>query len=142
MDGFNNHSSMDYGHYNRVVFRAANTQQEAKRLFFKTKLNNERSIFMQIMKRLFALLSLVFLMNSPSYADTKTVRYIVHLAGNQAGTQITEIVSDAERRVSFEFNDRGRGPKLATRILLTPNHIPLLIETSGDRKSTRLNSSH
>ncbi|MCI0607334.1 hypothetical protein L0156_30515 [bacterium] len=87
---------------------------------------------MQIMKKLFAFLLLVFFMNSPSYADTKTVRYVVLVAGNQAGTQITEIVSETERRVSFEFNDRGRGPKLATRLLLTPNYIPLRIETSGN----------
>src|SRR6202158_4933985 len=60
-----------------------------------------------------------------------TLRYEVLVAGRHEGAQVTEIISENERRVSFEFNDRGRGPRLTTRILTNPDGTPALIDTAG-----------
>jgi len=50
--------------------------------------------------------------------------------GRKSGSQVTE-VSGNERTVSFEYNDRGRGPNLRTQMVLGPDHIPILVETTG-----------
>src|SRR2546430_4433334 len=63
-----------------------------------------------------------------------TVRYTVLLAGRPAGVQTCWVAADGARHFFFEFNDRGRGPRLVEEVSLGADGI--------DRKSTRLNSSH
>jgi len=60
-----------------------------------------------------------------------TLRYEVLFAGRHEGSQVTEIISENERRVSFEFNDRGRGPRLTTRMLVNRDGTPARIDTTG-----------
>ncbi|HME91775.1 MAG TPA: hypothetical protein VKE49_10150, partial [Myxococcaceae bacterium] len=48
-----------------------------------------------------------------------------------AGSQVTEINEDRERRISYEFNDRGRGPKLTVRVRVGSDGTPVLVESSG-----------
>ncbi len=60
-----------------------------------------------------------------------TLRYEVLFAGRHEGSQVTEIISENERRVSFEFNDRGRGPRLTTRILVNRDGTSARIDTTG-----------
>jgi imidazolonepropionase-like amidohydrolase len=60
-----------------------------------------------------------------------TLRYEVLIAGRHEGAQVTEITSENERRVSYEFNDRGRGPRLTTRMVVNPDGTPALIDTAG-----------
>ncbi|NIW36483.1 MAG: amidohydrolase family protein [Gemmatimonadetes bacterium] len=64
-------------------------------------------------------------------ATPDTLRYTVVLAGNLAGFQTTVVGGAGERVVHFEFNDRGRGPSLDTRIVLRDDELPRLIETTG-----------
>jgi Amidohydrolase family len=59
-------------------------------------------------------------------------KYTVLLAGNRAGTQVSQKTSNNEWQFEFEFNDRGRGPKLSTQVVLGPDSIPILIETKGN----------
>ncbi|HYY42762.1 MAG TPA: hypothetical protein VE775_08540, partial [Pyrinomonadaceae bacterium] len=59
-------------------------------------------------------------------------RYTVLMMGQPAGTQTATSTSAGERQVSFEFNDRGRGPKLTSRIAFGADSIPTLIETDGN----------
>jgi hypothetical protein len=60
-----------------------------------------------------------------------TIRYEVLIADRVAGSQVTEVKETGELQVSHEFNDRGRGPRLSTRIRLARDGTPVLIETSG-----------
>ncbi|MBC8120984.1 MAG: amidohydrolase family protein [Gemmatimonadaceae bacterium] len=66
-------------------------------------------------------------------ADTPRVRrYTVMLASRPVGVQTTEILPGGEWRISYEYNDRGRGPKLVTRLVLGPDRVPVLTETTGN----------
>ncbi len=59
-------------------------------------------------------------------------RSTVLIMGNVAGFQTVAVEADGALRVAFEFNDRGRGPKLDSRIVLGPGWIPTSIETTGN----------
>lgn len=76
---------------------------------------------------IFFLCTLVDLRGHPN-AET---RYTVLLAGKPTGAQTSIVKSDGVREFSFEFNDRGRGPKLTTRIKLDSAGIPVSLETLG-----------
>ncbi len=78
-----------------------------------------------------AALLLVILGTSPLFASTK-ITYTILLAGNRAGVQTTEALENGERRFSFEYNDRGRGPKIQCRMILNQQSIPVLLEISGN----------
>ncbi len=62
----------------------------------------------------------------------ETVTYRVLLAGNPAGAQTATLGPDGEWVFAFEFNDRGRGPKLETRMKLDAEGLPVRIETRGN----------
>ncbi len=63
--------------------------------------------------------------------DSNVARYTVLMASRPAGSQTTTVKAGGERLYSFEYNDRGRGPKLSTRIVLGEGNIPTLTETTG-----------
>ena len=69
------------------------------------------------------LLIAVLLLVSHSLMASDTTRYVVLSAGKIAGKQLTW--SDGQGKVSyrFEFNDRGRGPKLQVDIVLQSGQI-------------------
>jgi imidazolonepropionase-like amidohydrolase len=60
------------------------------------------------------------------------VSYKVLLVGNPAGIATTTAGPNGELRFFFEFNDRGRGPRLETRMVLSSDGAPVLIETKGN----------
>jgi imidazolonepropionase-like amidohydrolase len=68
----------------------------------------------------------------PAAATAGTARYRILLAGNAVGTQTTTVKADGERRVEFEYADRGRGPKLAMRMRLGKDGAPVSVETQGN----------
>jgi cytosine/adenosine deaminase-related metal-dependent hydrolase len=57
--------------------------------------------------------------------------FAVILGGRQAGTMTVETSDPATYRVTFEYNDRGRGPKLESTIRLGSDSTPVRLETSG-----------
>jgi len=61
-----------------------------------------------------------------------TVRHTMLLGGNRAGEQVVTIDADGVREIHFEFNDRGRGPKQATRMKLDAAGLPVEVQTSGN----------
>ncbi len=67
----------------------------------------------------------------PGFSADSSVRFSVLFAGNAAGHQISTRSGD-EITVHFEFNDRGRGPKIDSRIVLGEDGIPLSVETQGN----------
>lgn len=60
------------------------------------------------------------------------VRYTVLMMGKAAGAQTTLIKPDGVREFTFEYNDRGRGPLLTSRIKVDPQGLPVAVETSGN----------
>jgi len=66
----------------------------------------------------------------PAGAPAET-RYTVLMAGKPAGVQ-TSTTRDGMREFTFEYNDRGRGPKLSTRIRLEAAGLPVSLETVGN----------
>jgi imidazolonepropionase-like amidohydrolase len=59
-------------------------------------------------------------------------RYTVILGGNKAGIQTTNVAADGTRELAYEFNDRGRGPKLNAWIKLNDAGLPISVQTSGN----------
>lgn len=66
---------------------------------------------------------------APSVADT--TRYTVLMAGRPAGSQRSWSDADGTLHLAYEFNDRGRGPELAERIVLDRGGLPARIEVTG-----------
>jgi imidazolonepropionase-like amidohydrolase len=60
------------------------------------------------------------------------LRYAVILVGNRAGEQVVRPLSSGGWDVHFEFNDRGRGPKLDERIDCDRAGVPTKVEISGN----------
>lgn len=58
--------------------------------------------------------------------------YAFSLMGNRAGYQTVCLQADGTRVVYFAFNDRGRGPALASKIQLDAKGIPVAIATDGN----------
>ena len=64
-------------------------------------------------------------------APTDTVRHTVLISGRPAGAQHSWAASDGAHHYRFEFNDRGRGPALTSRVMPGANAVPLSIGTTG-----------
>jgi imidazolonepropionase-like amidohydrolase len=64
-------------------------------------------------------------------ADSPETRYTIDFGGNKAGTAVTRMVGPREWRYSFEYNDRGRGPKLEEHAVVDERGIPMLLEITG-----------
>src|SRR5262245_11811864 len=60
------------------------------------------------------------------------VRYTAVLMGKAAGVQTSIVQADGSRHYTFEYNDRGRGPKLTSRMKLDESGIPVAVETTGN----------
>lgn len=77
--------------------------------------------------------ALLVLALSPLHAADQPAetRYTIEYGGNKAGTAVTRAVGPREQRNTYEFNDRGRGPKLEERVVVDERGVPVLLEVSG-----------
>lgn len=57
--------------------------------------------------------------------------YTVELAGNRAGKAATRAGADGLWAIDYEFNDRGRGPKLTVQVALDRRSLPVRLDVSG-----------
>jgi imidazolonepropionase-like amidohydrolase len=62
---------------------------------------------------------------------TRTLRYSIFTAGQKAGTEVDTFISGGQLTSTFEFNDRGRGPKIVARYLIGPDGLPRRTDISG-----------
>jgi len=62
----------------------------------------------------------------------QTARYSIIMAGSKAGFETSTQEPDGSLRLYYEFNDRGRGPKINERIVLDKAGIPTELELSGN----------
>jgi imidazolonepropionase-like amidohydrolase len=84
------------------------------------------------MTRLFTILFAICTLFSIICHAEEVLEYTVLSGGNPAGFQKTKAISKTEYSVEYEFNDRGRGPKLSTQIVLNPNGVPVSIQNTGN----------
>lgn len=84
------------------------------------------------MSRSFIALACIAFAASAFSQSGSQVRHTVLMAAKPSGVQTTRVNADGTREYTFEYNDRGRGPKLTTRIRLDGSGIPVAIETSGN----------
>ena len=64
-------------------------------------------------------------------APSDTIRYIILQAGNPAGSELAVRHPDGSLYFFEEYNDRGRGPRLETRITLTPAGLFKTVAITG-----------
>ena len=78
------------------------------------------------------ILTLSFLIPTPVFAEEATSRnYDWVTAGNVSGSLQVESAAAGEYETSFEFNDRGRGPKLKERSQVDESGVLVSLEVSG-----------
>lgn len=76
------------------------------------------------------LLGLLAVLGS-AHAAERIEKSVMLLAGANAGFQQAHYRDDGKLAVHFEFNDRGRGPKLDSTFTLDSNGVPIAIELKG-----------
>ncbi len=60
-----------------------------------------------------------------------TLRYTILQAGNRAGVELAVTAPDGSLYFFEEYNDRGRGPRLETRVTLTPGGLLQTLSITG-----------
>lgn len=65
-------------------------------------------------------------------AEQETLRYVILTAGHMAGNEVDTFGPGGRLDSTFEFNDRGRGPKIAAHYLLAPDGLPLKTDITGN----------
>jgi hypothetical protein len=68
----------------------------------------------------------------PGSVPADAARYSVLSSGNPAGNQVVWKSADGRRHVLFQYNDRGRGPRIDTVTTLGTDGIPTATENSGN----------
>ena len=65
-------------------------------------------------------------------AATIQLRYTVLMNGKAAGSEVDTYREDGYIDSQFEFNDRGRGPKITAHYRISPAGLPLSPEITGN----------
>src|SRR5689334_4000184 len=61
-----------------------------------------------------------------------TFRYTIQMGGNNAGSEVDRFRPDGSVESNFEFNDRGRGPKIVATYQLGPDGLPIRTSITGN----------
>ena len=61
----------------------------------------------------------------------RTLRYSIYTAGQKAGEEIDAFSADGKLTSTFEFNDRGRGPKIEARYQVGAGGMPERVDITG-----------
>lgn len=62
----------------------------------------------------------------------QTLRYTISSNGKVAGNEVDNYLSDGRIESTFEFNDRGRGPKVSAKYTLDANGFPIRVDETGN----------
>jgi hypothetical protein len=77
------------------------------------------------MKRILALVCFAVLTGGGSVCasgqTSNETRYTILTLGNKAGFETSKRNADGSLELYYEFNDRGRGPKITERVILDSN---------------------
>ena len=61
-----------------------------------------------------------------------TIRYTISSNGTVSGHEVDTYQTDGRVESQFEFNDRGRGPKVSSGYVLDANSLPLRVDETGN----------
>ena len=64
-------------------------------------------------------------------AECQTLRYTILFSGHKQGTEV-DTYKASEIDSAYEFNDRGRGPKITSHYVLSPDTLPIKVEITGN----------
>jgi cytosine/adenosine deaminase-related metal-dependent hydrolase len=67
-----------------------------------------------------------------SAAAQETLRYTIQSNDKAAGTEVDTFSADGRLESTFEFNDRGRGPKIAAHYVIGANGLPSRTDVTGN----------
>src|ERR1051325_8876843 len=70
--------------------------------------------------------------SAPMHAAAKAQRWSGRMMGNDAGFLTVERDPDGTIRSHFEFNDRGRGPKVDSKLVLAADGTPASLTVDGN----------
>ena len=65
-------------------------------------------------------------------SESLTLRYTISSNGQVAGHEVDTYLPDGHVESTFEFNDRGRGPKISANYILDSNGLPLHVDETGN----------
>jgi imidazolonepropionase-like amidohydrolase len=68
---------------------------------------------------------------SAGAAESRTLRYVVLSNNHRAGSEVDRIDAQGTVDVDFEFNDRGRGPKVHAHYEFGADDLPLRVDVAG-----------
>jgi hypothetical protein len=77
---------------------------------------------------------LMFVWQTPALAAAgpEAIRYSISSNGTVAGHEIDTYQPDGRVESTFEFNDRGRGPKISAIYILDSNGLPVRVDETGN----------
>ena len=80
------------------------------------------------------ILVLVLLLAAPALhaGEATEFRYDWLTQGERSGSLVTRVDAEGVRHSRFEFNDRGRGPRLSERLQLDSRGLPIRVEVEGN----------
>lgn len=81
---------------------------------------------------LLTLLAILLLPNASAAPEAHTLRYTISSNGKVAGNEVDTYLPDGRVECMFEFNDRGRGPKIAATYMLDANGLPVRVDETGN----------
>jgi len=61
-----------------------------------------------------------------------TLRYTITANGKATGSEVDTYLPNGHVECTFEFNDRGRGPKISAKYVLDGNGIPIKVDETGN----------
>ncbi len=74
----------------------------------------------------------ILLLAGAAFAQTPAQRYTILMSGNKAGYATTTQKPDGTIESYYEFNDRGRGPKITETITLDAAGVPVQLHAVGN----------
>jgi hypothetical protein len=86
----------------------------------------------RILTLLFALIVSVSPLRAANPAAPEVLRYTVLSNGRTAGSEVDTYGPGGQIDCTFEYNDRGRGPKIAAHYALGADGLPLRVDVTGN----------
>ncbi|MGD0990193.1 MAG: hypothetical protein ABR874_20470, partial [Candidatus Sulfotelmatobacter sp.] len=72
------------------------------------------------------------LLTTPTARALQAFRYSVVSNGQKAGSEVDTFASEGQVDCTFEFNDRGRGPKVAAHYVIGSDGTPARVDITGN----------
>ena len=68
---------------------------------------------------------------SSADGTTQTLKYSILFNGQKSGSEVDTFAANGALDSSYEFNDRGRGPKIEAHYMLGPDGLPIHVDITG-----------